>query len=144
MLYLLFKAAVSSEDLIKFAFRISSSNAVEAPPDWQPGKWYFSLQILCLAITLKDQCCILDVQYISLLFSHKPNWQESKVPVIKTLLYSIKVLCHSTVCFVDSKYTCMDSVQLGTDWLVGRSRQTPAGPLAFGPLQIWCTVVFYV
>jgi len=30
-------AAVSSEDLIKFAFRISSSNAVEAPPDWQPG-----------------------------------------------------------------------------------------------------------
>ncbi|XP_065056260.1 mediator of RNA polymerase II transcription subunit 4-like isoform X2 [Rhopilema esculentum] len=30
-------ASVSSENLIKFAFRISSSNAVEAPSDWQQG-----------------------------------------------------------------------------------------------------------
>ena len=28
---------ISSEDLIKFAHRISASNAVEAPPTWQPG-----------------------------------------------------------------------------------------------------------
>ncbi|WAR27773.1 MED4-like protein [Mya arenaria] len=28
---------ISSEELIKFAHRISASNAVEAPPTWQPG-----------------------------------------------------------------------------------------------------------
>lgn len=28
---------VSSEDLIKYAHRISSSNAVEAPVSWMPG-----------------------------------------------------------------------------------------------------------
>ena len=28
---------VSSEDLIKYAHRISSSNAVEAPLSWMPG-----------------------------------------------------------------------------------------------------------
>jgi len=31
------KASVSSEELIKFAFRISSGNSVEAPEDWMPG-----------------------------------------------------------------------------------------------------------
>jgi len=31
------KASVSCEELIKFAFRISSGNSVEAPPDWVPG-----------------------------------------------------------------------------------------------------------
>jgi len=31
------KASVSCEELIKFAFRISSGNSVEAPPDWLPG-----------------------------------------------------------------------------------------------------------
>jgi len=30
-------ASVSCEDLIKFAFRISSGNSVEAPQDWKPG-----------------------------------------------------------------------------------------------------------
>lgn len=30
-------ASVSCEELIKFAFRISSGNSVEAPPDWKPG-----------------------------------------------------------------------------------------------------------
>eukprot|EP00794_Sanderia_malayensis_P010719 gene10719-11867_t len=30
-------ATVSSEDLIRYAFRISSSSSIEAPPDWQPG-----------------------------------------------------------------------------------------------------------
>lgn len=30
-------ASVSCEELIKFAFRISSGNSVEAPPDWVPG-----------------------------------------------------------------------------------------------------------
>ncbi len=31
------RGAISSEDLIKYAFRISSSNSVESPPDWVPG-----------------------------------------------------------------------------------------------------------
>lgn len=31
------KGCVSSEELIKYAHRISSSNAVEAPPSWMPG-----------------------------------------------------------------------------------------------------------
>jgi len=31
------QSSVSCEELIKFAFRISSGNSVEAPPDWQPG-----------------------------------------------------------------------------------------------------------
>ncbi|XP_057301724.1 uncharacterized protein LOC130636120 isoform X2 [Hydractinia symbiolongicarpus] len=31
------EASVSCEELIKFAFRISSGNSVEAPPDWLPG-----------------------------------------------------------------------------------------------------------
>jgi len=31
------KSSVSCEELIKFAFRISSGNSVEAPPDWVPG-----------------------------------------------------------------------------------------------------------
>lgn len=31
------KASIQCEELIKFAFRISSGNSVEAPPDWIPG-----------------------------------------------------------------------------------------------------------
>lgn len=31
------KSSVSCEELINFAFRISSGNSVEAPPDWVPG-----------------------------------------------------------------------------------------------------------
>ena len=39
---------VSSEELIKYAHRISSSNAVEAPLSWMPGGVLFFVFLLCL------------------------------------------------------------------------------------------------
>ena len=35
-----FTGIVSSEELIKYAHRISSSNAVEAPVSWMPGQLF--------------------------------------------------------------------------------------------------------
>ena len=38
---------VSSEELIKYAHRISSSNAVEAPVSWMPGQLLKNSQPAC-------------------------------------------------------------------------------------------------
>lgn len=73
---------VSSEELIKYAHRISSSNAVEAPLSWMPGGvLFFSYVYLwCILAKLNNKIIKIQSKTIKIILNQFVNKSVLKSP----------------------------------------------------------------